>query len=48
LASTFPGGIDAGFKGHSLLAVSEMLTERGELFRIAERTEIQFADDAAA
>ena len=48
MTSTFPDGVDAGFEGHSLLAVIEMLTERGELFRIAERAKIKFADDAAA
>ena len=48
MTGAFPDGVDASFEGHSLLAVSEMLTKRGELFRIAERTKIKFADDAAA
>jgi hypothetical protein len=48
LASTFPDGVNAGFEGHRLLAVGEVLTERSELFRVAERTKIKFADDTAA
>ena len=43
-----PNGIYAGFEGYRLLAIGEIFTKLGELFGVAERPEIKFADDTAA
>jgi hypothetical protein len=48
LTGALPDGIYAGFEGHRLLSIGEMVSERSELLRVAERPKIKLADDTAA